>query len=904
MPRPQKSHDLRLPDWGPYTKRYTGISHIPDVRQGLRFDVGIVPGFYRRQMVVPNAKWESGHHTWEASADLGYFSYRFELEWKDQVYCDVSFSAVSSQARLMRCEFNNRTALHQNLMLHLLAYMNFPPVEPYSDEPVRMAKAVLPEGARWFDALDYEELQFAVPRPTDSLSQDGMLRAEVRAHGLVDGSGIGCGGGRDAGDWVRFGFSLGQSLRQAVVLFRYRLEGGGSARFVVDGPVRAEVTWEGDAPDAAGFSTFALPCGALAAGEYSLLLTSLGGAAVQLDGFSVLETQRASEAQFSLYAWTHAPEIIPGPQPNSLMLRYPDVDGMYGIAWNHPDFVIRQILNNEVDTYLRWLVPNNYSFVIEGPGEGHFTDIFLRPVPLTPQSQKVLYGLVCSGSRAEVEDQLVRFARQNDAEREDLYTAARGRVVALDCLPSGETYRFSQERMAATELLNVVYPVYTRRQFIRHNTPGKWWDCLYTWDSGFIGLALLELDQQRAVDCLNAYVTDPGDTHAAFVYHGSPVPTQIYLFHELWNRTQDRTLLEYFYPRLRQYYLFLAGRLGSSTTRALKSNLLRTWEYFEDSGGWDDYPAQLLVLETGIAPRVTCAAITAHVIRSARILLAAAQALGIPDDQADYAQDIALLSDALQRHAWDDQAGTFSYVVHDESGQPLEPLRCASGENFNLGLDGIMPLIAGVCNPQQENLLMQRLADPQHYWTRIGLSTVDQTAPYYRKDGYWNGAVWMPHQWFIWKTALDMGRGDFAHQIAHTALDLWKREVETTYFCYEHFLIQSGRGAGWHQFSGLSSPVVSWFGAYHRPGRLTTGMNVWVEQQQFSANNRAFQGRLRLSGDPREAQVLLTLQPNGQYLARWNGQVVPHREIHPGCYEVTLPMSDQPGILEFRASQP
>jgi len=24
------SHDLRLPDWGPYTKKYHGISHIPD----------------------------------------------------------------------------------------------------------------------------------------------------------------------------------------------------------------------------------------------------------------------------------------------------------------------------------------------------------------------------------------------------------------------------------------------------------------------------------------------------------------------------------------------------------------------------------------------------------------------------------------------------------------------------------------------------------------------------------------------------------------------------------------------------------------------------------------------------------------------------------------------------------
>ena len=35
------SHDLRLPAWGPYTKRYMGISHVPDVAAGLRFDLSV-----------------------------------------------------------------------------------------------------------------------------------------------------------------------------------------------------------------------------------------------------------------------------------------------------------------------------------------------------------------------------------------------------------------------------------------------------------------------------------------------------------------------------------------------------------------------------------------------------------------------------------------------------------------------------------------------------------------------------------------------------------------------------------------------------------------------------------------------------------------------------------------------
>ena len=139
--------------------------------------------------------------------------------------------------------------------------------------------------------------------------------------------------------------------------------------------------------------------------------------------------------------------------------------------------------------------------------------------------------------------------------------------------------------MAATLLTNVVYPVYTRRRYIRHNTPGRWWDCLYTWDSGMIGLGLTELDQGRALDCLRAYLTPPGDPDAAFIHHGSLVPTQHALFHELWNRTQSRELLASCYPGLRPYYRFLAGKLGSSTTRTPRSGLLKGWDYFYNSGG-------------------------------------------------------------------------------------------------------------------------------------------------------------------------------------------------------------------------------------------------------------------------------------------------------------------------------
>ena len=56
------SHDLRLPLWGSYTKTYNGISHIADLERGLRFDLSVFPGHYRREVMVPNVNWEGGFH--------------------------------------------------------------------------------------------------------------------------------------------------------------------------------------------------------------------------------------------------------------------------------------------------------------------------------------------------------------------------------------------------------------------------------------------------------------------------------------------------------------------------------------------------------------------------------------------------------------------------------------------------------------------------------------------------------------------------------------------------------------------------------------------------------------------------------------------------------------------------
>ncbi len=890
----KNTHDLRLPSWGPYTKRYMGISHLPSIKDGLRFDLSVCPGRYRRNVMLPNVRWESGYHPWEAAPDLRYYSLRYELEWKDRVYADVSFSSMGEDARLVRCRYVNRSETGQNLTLHYMASLHFPAARPNSNTPIRPATVSLPEQGLWIDACEYNEWIPGVPGPRNNFASDGMLRAEIRADGFVGGSGIAMPW-RTPGDKACWEFRLHETMDSALLLMRCRNTSDAPSDVRLRGIADTELHIS-QAPELA---MFRIPIGRLNLGTARLEIQSLKGTGLQIDGFAVVPQSAEDEVRFNVIEWNPVPTRIPGPAPASLLLEYDHATPCYGIAWSFPRFEIRQYCGSNLDTLMLQSAHNHVQDTFRGEGSEHYTNIYLRPVMLPPGAEFILDGMVCAGSRAEVQAQIKDWEARPET-RDSIYTKARaGRCMATP--PAGDaSHCFAQERMAATTLTNVVYPIYARRGYIRHYTPGRNWDSLYTWDCGVIGLGLLELDPERAVDILNAYMTEPGDPHASFIHHGSIVPTQFFAFHDLWNRTQRLDLLEFFYPRLRQYHRFLSGRAPSSGTASFVSGLLTTWDYFYNSGGWDDYPAQVHVHRCKLTSRTAPVITSAITIRTARILRTAARALGREDDATEYSSDIERLSDAIQAFAWDDEAGYFSYVLHDEEGRADGPLRHETGVNYNRGLDGAYPLVAGICSREQERRLMEALQCPTRHWTQAGLSTVDQTAPYYRNDGYWNGAVWMPHQWIFWKSMLDLGYRDFAWHIAERALDVWSREVDASYHCFEHFVVESGRGAGWHQFSGLSTPVLSWYAAYFTPGRLTGGFDVQIEKTEIRADKTELIAWMVTDGEAgRSLSVVICLSPEGLYQAYWNENAVTAHPIRPGTVAVDLPCQSR-GKLTVR----
>ena len=855
------SHDITsLSSWGPYSKHYAGISKVSNLESGLRVDFSLMPGMYRRSLCVPNLLYESGCHPWYVSPDMGVITYRYEMEWKDRVYIDATYHTLDSTTVLLEMHCVNNTDIPQDISLHTMATLASEENHPeYSTR------------SRYIAGNRYESYEPRTRKHDYALVYDGWFRGEVRDKETLSGFALRTAG--EAGDRVTYNLS---SYAGPVAL-RYRTEQ--PAKMLVNGK---EYLFDSE-------EYTIQPLGNL---DGKVEICAAGPGCLYIDALLL-----GPDAKVEKTPLNPVPQVEEG--KGRYILKY-DADPLYyGVGWNFEDSDVIQYLSSDPDVFIRTKVHNHVDKVLQGDGRGHFTSAFQRPVCLAPGRDTTLFNLIVCGSREAVCSQLDAF-RSDEASYTARARQAGDRQDKL--LPGAEKYALARQLMQATILTNVVYPVYTQGSFIRHFAPGKNWNSLYTWDSGFIAWGMADIDPVKAFEIIRAYTTEEG-SQSAFIHHGTPLPIQILAFSQLLGETGDEEQLSFLYPRLKRFYSFACGH-NPYSTMMMESGLVRTWDYFYNSGGWDDYPPQQDLRQhperyASVAPLVS----TSFYIRAAKILRQCAQRLSLKKDIKMYDADIQKMSQAILDHAWDAESGYFGYVTHDASGKPEGIYRYENGENFDMGLDGVSPLVAGICTDKQEDILVDHLFDPARLWTRVGISTVDQSAPYYSHSGYWNGCVWMPHQLVLWKAMLDLGKPELAEKIATTALDNWALETGRTYQCYEHFMIESGRGMGWHNFSGLSSPVVNWFSAYYSIGTVSTGFDIMPCQPKMNEDFTEYSARLVFDKDAagKTATMILCMNPSHQYEARLDGKPLKVEERRPGLLYVSVPERTKTAFIKVSA---
>lgn len=855
------TRDLSVPDWGPYGRLYAGVSHL--VRR-LRRSADFMFAF-RADGCTPVLPYFAdstcrNFHAFGASPRLSRFVYKFDLEGIEDLVAIVEFrpagDACAAEVRL-----TNRTGRARSVEMEVLAVI-----------PPELCRPTLPElnlcpGDVWVAGEDYAGLDTWVRRMEDGFRN--LVKFDRHAVGSR------CLSGRWAifpGTTVTYQTTLGTGLSATKLGIRYRRDNRSDLRHFL--------VWNGhrlsaDFTPGNGYRWLWIDLGDLRPGpqEFSLLV----------------DPQSRSGVKPNLYG------LVPG---------YIEVDGFVITA--HPrDDLVRdaedvapaKVRSREVGpgrfALSSDLLGGDYAVGAEGS-----SGLALSEAPVLFAGAQALEGAarlgclrskaihVPAGGEVRLRLALARGADEHAALAGLDSAAAPKSEAELRSAPVvPERFELGHRLLAANCLMNVSYPCFLPTETVATYTPGKTWGGFYSWDAGMHGLGLLEVDPRAAVECLNTYLCAPEDP-VDFIWHGTPLPVQAYLFNELWMRTRDRELLGYFYPRLRKFYDYLAGHTPGSPTNRFGTGLLNTYPLFYNTGGWDDLPPQREVHARSLQDEITPVASTAHVVRFARFMRRFALELGRAADAALFDADIARGLAAIER-TWDPAEGVYSYVRH----RTFEPFRHESGWNYNHTLDALTPLLAGGVDAARAGILLERLGTPGRYWSAVGVSTVDQAAPYYDTNGYWNGSVWIPHQWFMWRAALDWGDVRLSRLIPRQAAEVWEREARRTHCSSELFKIETGLGGGYPHFAGLSSPVLGMIAAISRPGRVTPGFDSEVRAAQLDGRTLSFE--YRTNGPAAHPAFMAVMPTPGGYdvgTADGAGQVVETDDL--GCAAFRLPRSE------------
>lgn len=903
-----------FPAWGPYGKKYMGLSRIADhyFANGVRFDFTVAPAIFGGDIKVPNTTLPSGCHPWRCSPDYSIFTYRHDLEWKDKVYAEVSYVKLDDESTLVRTELVNNTELIQNCVINFFESVEYP-------DP-SYCKLSLPEKSDFKKALEYDSYTYAITRPWDEQNADGFKKGEFADNRFTGGFGLGDRAGKwhmphrvllpfggEKGDLVSLTMNVTNDYKNPVFAVRYRsagieyIQGKMVGVNIVPAETAATFTLNGNTilefepVDEPAIKFFDI--GEIGKGEFRINLEALGTGGIEFDFFCICEKEDCEKVRADMTAYEFTPDYKTEKHADGGYItecEYKNVDGRFIFRTFNDNTRFRTIETGALEDCMTARLSNSDptfddvtesftgAFSRKHSDDGFFLNSIIHTIFVNPNSNHVEYAVI---SKGETE-------YKSAQEYEKIYNERLKEVGAASYKSEGKKYELSCNILKSTVMVNAVYPIYKHGEYIIHHTPGKRWDCLYTWDSGFIGLGMNDYSEKFAEYSLDTYFSGESNKDYAFLHHGSPVPVQMYLYLEMLKRRNDKTKLLEMYPRAKLYYEFLAGRIKGSTTAKLKSGLTTTYDYFYSTSGMDDYPAQVAMMDRNIRDTTAPVISTSQLIRCGKILKMVASKLGKADDVAVYESDIERLTAALTKYSWDTDSGYFSYVLHNENYEPQGFMLAEDGENLNKGLDGIYPIIAGACNEDQKNAILGHLKNEKEMLSPYGISAVDVTAGYFMVNGYWNGNIWFPHQWFIWKAMLDLGESDFAYTIAKLALDIWKREVDYSYYTFEMVNVVTGRGGWFHNFGGLSTPITMWANAYFKPGTLNTGFDTWVDRAEFNEDNTGLKAEITCFGKNKKSTVIATMDEGKDYKVLLDGKEIEFFERFKGTLEIPISIDD------------
>ena len=339
---------------------------------------------------------------------------------------------------------------------------------------------------------------------------------------------------------------------------------------------------------------------------------------------------------------------------------------------------------------------------------------------------------------------------------------------------------------------------------------GNWvvgeWDC-------FFGALLTSLEDEAQTSAgIRAILSSQTDTGVVpnmtsgkgISPDRSQPPVGSYVVWKVYQRRQDRALLEWAYPRLKKWHeWWLSDRgdgqpwrdgnrdgllewgsdRGAAGPLGERGNLQAAkWESgMDDSPQFDDatydpHTYTLNLADVGLNSLYTL---------DAECLAKIAALLGKDEDSRKFAAEYEHMKQLVREKLWNEKDGIYENRFWDGHFS-----RRLSTTNF-------YPLFAGIATPQQaDRMIREHLLNPQEFWGKYVAPTIARNDPAFPDQFYWRGAIWGPTNYMLYE-GINRYRADaVAREYAQKSYDLFMDDWRSNQHDNEQYNSWGGTGGG------------------------------------------------------------------------------------------------------------
>ncbi|MEW6507746.1 MAG: trehalase family glycosidase [Bacteroidota bacterium] len=267
----------------------------------------------------------------------------------------------------------------------------------------------------------------------------------------------------------------------------------------------------------------------------------------------------------------------------------------------------------------------------------------------------------------------------------------------------------------------------------------------------------------------------------------SSAPWFNYINYEIYKVTGNKKFLKEAYESGKKFYNWFVARRDSN------NNGLASWGGHAELESVRD--ARVAVWDkVGWASGFEGPDVNSMLVMEEKSLAAMASILGFKEESNQWYNKSLLRSALINRFLWDDSTNFYYNVNKNDQSFTFK-------NNNDLKIKeiiGFLPMWAGAADQKRADKLLRTLLNKDEFWRKFGVPSLSAKDDYYNPIGYWNGPIWVPWQYLLFRGLIDYGYKNEAKQLADKVMLNIINQLKTDHYFWEFYSADDFQ-AGWNK---------------------------------------------------------------------------------------------------------